>query len=88
MMFHFCLTLTKGSVPECGRPLEEYYLEWPRIDRPASEHNFASPLLPEHRNLKTGSLKCFTATCTLGYVVYSITIQSRNKNMAQNEGTF
>jgi hypothetical protein len=63
LLLNFCLKLTKksakDSVPECGRPLEEYYPEWPRIDRPASEHNFASPLLPEHRNLmnkKTGSV--------------------------------
>jgi hypothetical protein len=45
-MFDFCLKLTKDSVPECEHPLEEYYPEWLRIARPASEHNFASPLLP------------------------------------------
>jgi hypothetical protein len=73
LIFNFCLKLTKksakGGVPECERPLEEYYPEWPRIDRPASEHNFASPLLPKHRNLmnkKNWESKRFT--CLLGYV--------------------
>ncbi len=57
IIFNFCLKLMKGSLPECERPLEEYYPEWLRIDRPASEHNFASPLLPEHRNLKNWESK-------------------------------